>query len=200
MHKQLPQFDFAANKPVLRSILSRRDCRQWLPQEVNPEDIRQILYAATWAPNHKMTEPWKFNVILPAARSKFLSILAQGLIQTAANDNQKEDLIKKATQLTTEFSQVPAFIAIACIRDSDPVIERENLLTVGCACQNFLLAAEELGLSAHWGSGLASKTPALLEWLGWDNQCIPVGLFQVGYASTKPQTRRSPLEDFVRWH
>lgn len=198
MYKQLPNFDLAQNKPVLRHILNRRDCRLWKDKPVDKKIIEEILYAASWAPNHKMTEPWQFTVIMPSGREKFLNILAQGLIGTASNESEISGLQKKAAQIVSEFSSVPVFIAVACMRDPDPTTERENLLAVGCACQNMLLIAEENGLSAHWGSGLASKTNRLLQFLGWDSH-IPVGLFQIGYAAEKPQTRRKPIEDFIHW-
>lgn len=197
--KELPNLTHTETRPVLKAILSRRDIRQFSSKPVAKEDLEDILYAAIWAPNHKMTEPYKFVVITQNKISEFVHVLAEGLVAEATSDVQKLDYQKKADKILTEFLLVPAFIAVGCKKNPHPEVYFEDLLTLGCACQNMLLAAEEKGLGAHWGSGFASKTKKVREYLGFGEEDVSIGLFQVGYPEQKPQTKRSPLENFVIW-
>ena len=45
---------------VSEAIRTRRDLGKVKPDAVPQEWIEQIVEAGTWAPNHKLTEPWKF--------------------------------------------------------------------------------------------------------------------------------------------
>ena len=48
---------------VSEAIRTRRSLGKVKPDAVPQELIEQIVEAGTWAPNHKLTEPWKFFVM-----------------------------------------------------------------------------------------------------------------------------------------
>ena len=49
---------------VIRGIASRRTIKRMEPDKLPPRtDIELIIEAATWAPNHHSTEPWRFVVL-----------------------------------------------------------------------------------------------------------------------------------------
>ncbi len=53
---------------ILQAIASRRSVKQFADRPIAREEIEQMLDAAVQAPNHRMTEPWRFYVLGPEAR------------------------------------------------------------------------------------------------------------------------------------
>lgn len=200
--KSTPDFDLAKGFPVLRAILNRRDMRTFAGKPVPRAELEEILYAASWAPNHRMTEPWRFAVVGPDSRGALIDALCAGIEGLAAgrSESDRQAAAAKIAKTRNEFAAVPVFIAAAYLKDPDPAIDFENCLAAACAVQNMLLAAEERGLSAHWGTGAAVKTPQVQSFLGIGPELGFLGLFQFGYpAGEKVHTRRRPLDHFTRW-
>ena len=48
---------------ILKNIRTRRNIKEFKNTEVAGDLLKLILEAATWAPNHRRTEPWRFVVI-----------------------------------------------------------------------------------------------------------------------------------------
>ena len=46
---------------ALTAIKTRRSVKEYLPTEVPREWIEELLDAAHWAPNHKLTHPWRLS-------------------------------------------------------------------------------------------------------------------------------------------
>ena len=44
---------------ALTAIKTRRSVKEYLPTEIPREWIEELLDAAHWAPNHKLTHPWR---------------------------------------------------------------------------------------------------------------------------------------------
>ena len=68
---------------VLQAIRSRQSINRVKQDPVPKELIEQVLESAVHAPNHKITEPWRFHVFtgkgrgeLARARAKLAEILA----------------------------------------------------------------------------------------------------------------------------
>jgi nitroreductase len=72
----LPSTDFAA---VLRG---RRSIDFFAPDAVSAEVIREGIDVARWAPNHRLTEPWRFYLLGPATRQAAIDLAVE--LETAA--------------------------------------------------------------------------------------------------------------------
>ena len=55
---------------VLKTIAERRSIFDFQPTAVPRERLGRVLQAAVWAPNHKLTEPWRFIVAGPEAKDR----------------------------------------------------------------------------------------------------------------------------------
>lgn len=53
---------------VLEAIRGRRNVREFLDRPVSRAAIERLLEAARWAPNHRLTYPWRFFVLEKGAR------------------------------------------------------------------------------------------------------------------------------------
>ena len=181
--------------PIAKAILARRDNKNFLDKPIDKQIIEQLLYSATWAPNHYLTQPWSFCVIMPNQRGLFLEKWEFALRETALPEKialWKEKKLKMA--------QVPIYIAIACKKNADPIKQEEDLLAVGCACQNLLLTAQSLGISAHWSSSTITRTKLMHNFLGFEQNSSVIGIFWLGYSVTnKKQSQRTPIKDKTIW-
>src|SRR3712207_9453662 len=50
---------------LFRSIRSRRTHKAYGPDPVPREQLHDLLELARWAPNHDLTNPWRFRVVGP---------------------------------------------------------------------------------------------------------------------------------------
>jgi len=57
------------------AIRARRSVRQFTPRPIGREQIEQLLDSAVQAPNHRLTQPWRFYVLGPEARRAYGTVL-----------------------------------------------------------------------------------------------------------------------------
>ena len=59
---------------VEEAIRTRRTHKAFDPEPLTREEVDDLLALATWAPNHHLTNPWRFRVIGPATRERLKEI------------------------------------------------------------------------------------------------------------------------------
>ncbi len=182
--------------PVRDAIRGRRSVGRVTDDPVPPRAIREIIEAATWAPNHRMTNPWRFVVLAGEA----LDRLGEAHARAVARQNPAippEGLAAQAA-LTRR-----APVIVACISSpggDDPVVRREDRDAVAAAIQNMLLAAHVLGLGAIWRTGPFVDEPEVRDHLGCAARDEIVGFVYVGRpAADTAAPERRPLEEVVEW-
>src|SRR5437879_12330930 len=57
---------------ALTAIKTRRSVKEYLPTEIPREWIEELLDAAHWAPNDKLTHPWRFHVFSGEGRERLV--------------------------------------------------------------------------------------------------------------------------------
>jgi len=55
---------------VLEAITTRRTIARFRPELIPPETLRAALAAGIWAPNHRLTEPWRFVILGPETQRR----------------------------------------------------------------------------------------------------------------------------------
>ena len=187
---------------AIDAILSRRTVREMLDTPLSDEIVDLILNAAIWAPNHKLTEPWRFVVLGPESRLA----LAQGVVDyksglfAGAVDIEAADRMKD--RVWQRFIRVGAIVAVTCVSSpkSDSHRKRDDLAAVCAAIQNIQLAAWSQGVGACWVNGTVShmaKTAELLQ-LNEHGELL-VGIISLGYPARAPDAgRRTPAAAFTR--
>src|SRR5437763_5161414 len=123
---------------VSRAILERRSIKRFTDRPVSRDDIEALLDAAVRAPNHRLTQPWRFYVLGPEARHAY----GLALGNRKARKIQDAELAQKTRDTTaTEHRDLPAMIAVAQVVSENPEIAGEDLGAVMMAVQNLSLAA-----------------------------------------------------------
>jgi nitroreductase len=178
-----------AGHEVLVAIAGRRSISRPGDGEVPPEAVRELLAAAVAAPNHHLTEPWRFVVLAGDARRVVGEAHARAVAR-AKPDLPAAGLEKEAARL----ERAPVVIACACAapeRD-DPVQAREDRDAVAAGVQNILLAAEARGLAAMWRTGAMVDEPEVHEALELEPGDRIVAFVYLGRPAGPPPERARP--------
>lgn len=185
---------------ILELIQTRRTIHEFKETPVPKEVIEQLLTAATWAPNHKMTEPWEFYVASGATKEQLARL--RGELKRAKQADPTSAVAEKVYQKAyTELATVPWVILVAqVLNPKDPHREQEDFLAVGCAIQNIQLAAHALGLGTFWGTGALLDHPETFRLLGVPEGRRAVGLIFVGEPAHPTRApERTPAREKTRW-
>ena len=112
---------------------------------VDAEVVGQLIEAATWAPNHKRTWPWRFTVLTGDARARLGAAFAE------AGEALALDPQKVASQ-RTKYLRSPVVVVVWVTGDTEAVRRREDRDATAAAVQNLLLAATAHGLASYWAT------------------------------------------------
>ncbi|MGO4887351.1 nitroreductase [Anaerobacillus sp. MEB173] len=185
---------------VFEAIRQRRSIGKVKPDPIEKEKIEKLLEAATWAPNHFHTEPWKFFVLTGEGRRPLGRTLAaiakESMDDPSTTENQAK--LKKAEE---KPFRAPVVIAVAVIPSDNPkVINIEEVGAVNAAIQNMLLAAHALGLGAIWRTGKPTYHSKMKQLFGLREQDEVLGFIYLGYPDMSPlKGKRVSFTEKTKW-
>ena len=164
---------------VEAAVRTRRTHKAYRPEPVDPETLDELLDLARWAPNHHLTDPWRFRVLGPAARERL----------KAAADEAKPGSGAK-------LDRAPTLVVVSAEQTGDPVQDREDVLATGVAAYIVLLAAHARGLAGYWRTLGILDEPSGRAAVGLGAGEVAVGLIHLGRPLHPPQpSERAPLAE-----
>jgi nitroreductase len=179
------------------SIGERRSVKKFTDRVVPREIIESLLAAAVQAPNHHLTQPWRFYVLGPDARH------AYGLALGARKAKKLPDPEagrKVMDAVAGEHRALPGMIAVAMILDENAEKREEDYAAVMMGIQNLALAAVEAGLGTHLKTGAIMEDPAARQAAGVRDGERIVAVVNVGYPSEIPPPKaRGAAEIYTTW-
>lgn len=194
---------------LARIIRSRRSVRAYRPDPVSRAQLEAMLEAARWAPSPHGRQPWRFAVVVAAdSKQRLAAAMGAEWRRQLALDGQDRAIIETRYRKSHErITGAPALI-VPCLYLEDldvyPDAERQAAETtmaiqsLGCAIQNMLLTAYELGLDTGWMCAPLFCPQALRDALDLEITLIPQALITVGYVARDPKRRpRRPLSELV---
>jgi nitroreductase len=166
-------------------------------QPISEEVIRGLLEAANWAPTHRRTEPWRFQVFRGPARERLATFMAD--TYTRLTDPAK---FSETTREKMRNNVLRSDTIILLILQRDPqerIPEWEEVAALGAAVQNLWLSATAHGLGGYW------STPGLIReigpWLSLPEGQRCLGIFYLGhYEMPENPGQRNPVEEKTVWH
>ncbi len=165
-----------------------------IPDEI----IWQIVENATRAPNHKQTEPWRFNVFSGEGLTYFAELQAN-IYKQYSGSSFNEGRYKKLLEYPLQSSHV---ISIGMQRNEKNILpEIEEIEAVACAVQNMFLTVTAYGLGAYWTTAGITYFKEAKPHFGLSENDKLLGFFYMGYVE-KPfdgPSKRSPVETKVEW-
>jgi len=164
--------------------------------DVPREMIAELVEAATWAPNHKLTQPWRFTVVTGAARERLGAVWAREAAATA-------EPAARAAVLEGEAKKplrAPALIVVSTRTDANPVTAEEDLAATAAAVQNLLLAAHAKGLSAAWKTGKIVHNAEVKRFLGIEPSDRVIAVVYLGaVAKEETAARGRAVASTITW-
>ncbi len=184
---------------VLDTIRNRRSIYLFREEPVPREVIARLLETAVWAPNHKLTEPWRFLVVTGKTKEMLASIY--GRLQCQKTRSDDPSILRKATDKgCAKIMCKPVIIGVVCRRTEDAFRAREDYAATCCAIHNIALSAWEEGIGMQWSTGGLTRDPRTLELLKIDSHEEEiVGFLYTGYPAEIPVQKRIPAAERTEW-
>ena len=179
---------------VYEALYRRRMAWDFEDQPVPRDALARMLETAIWAPNHRLTEPWRFFILEKgsAAAEKVAGLAYEFALQRSGNERRAE-----ATR--DSLLKTPVLIYAYSTPGRDEEGTKENYASVCCAAQNMALAGVAEGLAVTWETGGPTRHPDLAETLGAEDDWTLATMLSVGYPAESPASERTPVDTFVRW-
>ncbi len=187
---------------VREAIESRRSAGIVNSDPVPRELVEEIIESAVHAPNHRITEPWRFHVFAGKGRGEFARARAETARLMAEAEGEEEEYIAGRTSRERKKAfRAPVVIAVISKGGRDAVETLENYAACAAAVQNMQLTAHALGLATIWRTGPIAYHPYMRGFLGLENDDKIVAYLYLGYAEEieRPR-RREPASSKTVWH
>src|SRR3954464_9381079 len=167
-------------------VRTRRTHKRFGSDRVPREVVEELLELARWAPNHHLTEPWRFRVLGPESLRRLQE--AGG----PAGGGEVGGAVK--------LERAPTLVVASCVLTGDATQDEEDLHAVASAVYAVLLAAHARGLAGYWRTPGVLLTPEGRAAVGLaDNERL-VALIHLGDPVNAPPAReRAPVGAYVEF-
>lgn len=148
------------------TIRLRRTIHTFQPSEIEDSLLREALELALWAPNHKLTAPWKFVVVGPDTRHALMELNKELDRKKSSAPITPEEQASQDRKLQAKMGNVASLVVFCCSLTEDNFQQREDYASVCCGIQNFMLALTSRGYGTKWSTGKLTRHAKTYEILG----------------------------------
>jgi nitroreductase len=169
---------------IEKAIRTRRTHKAFGTREVPRAILDELFELARWAPNHHLTNPWRFRVLGPQTRERLMELAEAEQAGAAA-----------------KLARAPTLVAVTAMPAGESAAkDREDLLATALAAYVVLLAAHARGLAGYWRTVPLLESAEARALLGIDAQELIVGLLYLGEPVQEQRTpEREPTETVVSY-
>jgi nitroreductase len=165
---------------VETAIRTRRTHKAFKPEPVEPRVLDELFDLARWAPNHNLTNPWRFRVVGPRALER---------LKGAAGP-----------EAASKLDRAPTLVVCSCVLTGDEVQDEEDLHASACAAYIVLLAAHGRGLAGYWRTPAVMRTAEGRAAVGLPGEERFVSLIHLGRpVQEKQPPERTPVSEVVTY-
>jgi nitroreductase len=184
---------------AIAAIKQRTSVRRYRSEPIPRDIVEHLLECAVRAPNHKLTQPWRFAVITGAATERYAEIRGRHRSKRFA-DPASPEAAAAAEKVRREAKETPLHIVAMTAVSSDEITREEDYAATMMALANLMIAAESLGLGTYLKTGGVMQDPGLAELVGVAENFRIVGLISLGYPAGQDSPRpRKPAAELTRW-
>lgn len=163
---------------VVDAIRGRRTHKSFDREPVPRETLEELFDLARFAPNHHLTQPWRFRVLGPQALARLKE--AAGPVEAPKLD-RAPTLVVASARLSGAQQQ-----------------DEEDICATAAAIYAVLLGAHARGLASYWRTPAVLRTPEGREAVGIPAGERVLGLIHLGRALTQPPGKeREPAGTFL---
>jgi nitroreductase len=158
------------------AIRARRTHKQYGSDPVPEPVVRELVELARWAPNHKLTNPWRFRLLGAETRARI------------------DELVPE--QEVLKLRRAPTLLLVTAMPSEDPLLAVEDVQATAAAVQTLLLAATARGLASYWRTPGCFREQAVRDAAGLADGEVVVALVHLGPpASDPPPKERAPVTE-----
>lgn len=171
-------------------IKSRRTIHNFQPDKIpDVATIKDAIESACWAPNHHLTEPWRFYLLGKETVNDICELNKELL--TASKGIEAAEKVER-------WLKIPGWMIVTCLKSDDELRYQEDYAACSCAIQNLMLILWQQGIGSKWSTGPITRDERFydLVWVNRDLENI-MGIIWYGYAADVPQTARKPLQQVL---
>lgn len=182
------------------NILSRRTIYRFMDKEVSDMIITQALKAASCAPCHKQTHPWRFYSIGENTRKSLIPLitkLARIKSEKKGSNSVDEDIVRAVSKI----QDAPVLFAITSkLSPEDSFREREDYAATVCALHNMVLSFWANGVGSLWSTGSITRDDETYHKLGINKQQEEIiGFVRAGYPISTPDVWKPSYEEVTTY-
>lgn len=160
------------------AIRGRRTHKAFGSEPVGRETLEELLELARWAPNHHLTNPWRFRVLGPETLTR---------LKRAAGP-----------EAAAKLDRAPTLVCASVAQTGDPVADEEDLCAAACAVYAVLLGAHARGLAGYWRTPEVLRTEIGREAVGLGGDERFVALIHLGPGrQEKEPPERAPVAEVL---
>jgi nitroreductase len=184
----------ATDVTVYEALYQRRMAWRYKEQSVSDEAMRRLLDTAVWAPNHRLTEPWRFFILGKDSPMRQEAARLASEMAMQGNDNPARGEAAREMVLAP-----PILVYVYCVPGPNEEVTKENYAAVCCAVQNMALAGVAEGLAVTWETGRVTRHPELKATLGAEEDWVMTTMLSIGFPDEALEVARTPSSQFVTW-
>ena len=189
---------FAATRPqemFQDLLLSRRTINEFEPELPNYWEyyLEQAIEAATFAPNHKRTEPWRFHLLGSEAIQRVCELNAE-LVAAKKGPEAGQKKLKR-------WLAMPGWLVVTQVMDQadqngniPTSLAREDYVACCCAVQNLCVSLHANGIGTKWTTGPVNFDERFGEAVGLSENEVVVGTIWFGKPVDCPQPPKKRLK------
>jgi nitroreductase len=190
MKKSAPSYETQELREFGEVIRGRRTIELFLQTPVPGKLLEEAIEAATWAPNHHVTEPWKFYSLGKETIAACLDLVRD--IVTRKKDTKMGEFKAKS------WSEKPGWLVVSCRKSEDALTQQEDYGACCAAVQNFMLYLWKAGVGSKWATGDITRDVRFFKCVGMDPDTeFVVGLIWYGYPKLTPTQTRKSLDEVL---
>lgn len=147
--------DAYIDKKISKLIRSRRSiyATDFIKKELPNNLLEEILTNATWAPTHKMTEPWRFIVLKGKYLGSYGEYMASYYRDLYTKELTPEALEKRLDNLKNYPLNSSCLIGVILVRNEKINLpEWEEIAAVAAAVQNIALSCTANNIGSYWST------------------------------------------------
>ena len=189
------------NMTSLQNVINnRRSIYRFTDQEISDEILQQALLAASNAPCHKHTHPWKFYVLGNESRKTLIPTISR-LAKIKSEKMQSKDFETDNERAIAKIMKPPLLIVVTSKKSpNDKFREKEDYAASVCALHNLVLSLWENNVGSQWSTGSITRDRDTYDALSIEfSQEEIIGFVKAGFPEKVREVKKKPLSEIVTY-
>lgn len=180
-------------KDFSQLVKGRRTVHSYIEKDVPSILIEEAVALSLWAPNHRLSFPWKYFLLEKEKQNEFFSWACESKKVSQATESP-------LLQATKDQFLNPRILVMGIKKDPNPAVQKEDYATLSCSVQIMSMFFWQRGIGTKWSTGKISRDPRFYKMLGISESEIGLeGFLVIGYPKDiLPPVERPAIEQVFK--